>query len=196
MLRRLGFGAAAILLTITIITFLNAPTRDADPSPLYASYAERFQWSGGMEIDWVAPSELLNLAEFSDAIVHGTVIQSVERSTWLYNGCRLFEVKVHSYLKAPEYPAAKTILISQVVGESGNPVIQPGDECVFFLTLYYQKLGSGAVYSLGGDFTRYIVYGERMYSVASLNPENVSSGSPVRGERLTSFLARVADLVK
>jgi hypothetical protein len=197
MLRRLGIGATAILFTITIIATIYTPTRDIDPSPLYASYAERFQLNSGMilHIGWAAPSELVNLTEYSDAIVHGTVIKSVASPNWLYYGCRVFEVKVQSCLKSPEYSATKTILISQIVGEHGSPVIQPGDECVFCLTLNYeQKPGSVAIYSLGGDYTRYVVYGERVYSVASLDPQNVSSESLVISELLARFLTKVEAL--
>ncbi len=99
----------------------------------------------------------------------------------------MFEVKVHSYLKAAD-TSSEFILILQIVDEAGNPVVQPGDECVFFLTLHYeQKPGPGVVYSLGGHYTRYVVYEGRVYTVASLNPQN-SSELSVRSEPLTPFL--------
>jgi hypothetical protein len=197
MLRRLTIGCAALLLTITIAATINTPTRAADPSQLFASYAKRFE-DGGMImfIEWIMPAELPQLSKFSEVIVLGTVAQKVSTPVGLGIEGDVFEVKVNSYLKTPDYASPQTILVSQIFGESGNPVIQPGDQCVFFLTPFYgQEAGPGVIYSLGGDYTRYIVYGERVYSVASLNPRYASPESVLRGESLPHFLSRVRTFI-
>ena len=198
MLQRLSLGFATLLLAITIIAAVNTPTRNTDTSLLFASYEKRFQEGDlFMFIEWIMPADLSQLAKFSDVIVLGTVVQRVVPPPGLGIEGEVFEISVNTYLKAPEYADPQTILVSQIVGEGGNPVIQPGDECVFFLTPFYlQKPGPGVVYSLGGDYTRYFVYGGRVYSVASLNPRNVSSESLVRGEPLTTFFTRVKNMAR
>jgi len=197
MLKRLSIGSAVILLTIIIAATLNTPIRDTYPSKLFADYAKRFVDGGTiMFIEWIMPAELPKLAEFSDVIVLGTVTQRVNPSSDFRTEGEVFEIKVNTYLKAPDYVDPNIILISQINGESNNPIIQPGDECVFFLTAFYgQKAGPGMIYSLGGDYTRYVVYGGRVYSVAFLNPENSSSDASVIGESLPRFLARVRNMV-
>lgn len=197
MLKHLSLGSAALLLTIIIAATLNASTRDADPSQLFASYAKRFEDGGSiMFIEWIMPAELPQLAKFSDVIVLGTVTQKVASQQDFRTEGEVFEVKVNTYLKAPDYVDPKTILVSQIIGESNNPIIQPGDECVFFLTAFNgQKAGPGMIYSLGGDYTRYVVYGGRVYSVASLNPRNEPSDSLANGELLPRFLARVRAMI-
>jgi hypothetical protein len=191
MLRRVGIGFAALLLTIIIAATLNSPIKETDSSKLYASYARRFE-EGNALYEWIMPADLPQLARFSEVIVLGTVTQIVTPQSGLGVEGEAFKVSVNAYLKAPEYVDPRTILVLQIVGESRNPVIQPGDECVFFLTPFYgQNQGPGVVYSLGGDYTRYVVYGSRVYSVASLNPRNVSPESQIRGEPLPDFLFKV-----
>ncbi len=197
MLKRVGIASAALLLTIIIAATLNSPIKETDPTQLFSSYAKRFEEGNTfIFIEWIMPADLTQLAKFSEVIVLGTVTQVVSPPFGLGVEGEVFEVRVNVYLKAPEYVNPRTILVSQIVGESENPLIQPGDECVFFLTPFYgQNPGPGVVYSLGGDYTRYVVYGGRVYSVSSLNPRNVSSESPISGEPLPSFLFRVRAMI-
>ncbi len=192
--RRLYLISAVALIVISIIATLNA-TPNVDPSSLIASYSDRFKESNSKQIWWAIPRDLPNLVDYSDVIIHGIVTRRTEPPSGLLLDGAVFEVKVHSYLKAVD-TSSEFILILQIVGEAGNPVVQPGDECVFFVTLHYeQKPGPGVVYSLGGEYTRYVVYEERVYTVASLNPQN-SSELSIRSEPLTPFLIRVRNMVR
>ena len=200
MSRHLYLISAAALIAITIIATLNA-SPDVDSSPLLASYAERFDENNyySTQIEWVAPADLPSLSKGSDVIVYGRVIQNVDTPKGLKTGVlpiRVFEVQVYSYLKNPQTINPKSILVSQVIGEHDNPLIRSGDVCVFFLGIWYdQSVGEDLVYSLGGDYTRYVVYGNRVHSVSSLNPQNSYVDVSVRGESLQYFLARVRNMV-
>ena len=195
MLRRLSHVIAVLLLAITITSALNAKPRDTDVSQLRASYAERFKIENVvMFIEWVHPYDLPGLTDFCDAIVYGKVVQRADPPAGLRLEGSVFEVQVYSYLKEPEDANHASILICQLFGEAGNPIIRPGDECVFFLTLNYeQNPGPRAIYCLGGDYTRYVVYEGRVYTVASLNPQDSSRNS---GELLPRFMTRVKAMIQ
>ncbi len=75
MSRHLYLVSAAALITITIISTLNA-SPIVDPSPLLASYSDRFKESNSKQIWWVIPRDLPNLIDYSNAIIHGTVTRT------------------------------------------------------------------------------------------------------------------------
>lgn len=184
--------AAVFLITVTVAgAGIMRPT-ESYLSRVRGAYADRFT-AHGAYISWIGPYRLPKLAADATAVVYGVVVREVKPAEPLgeYLHRSVFEVSVIEYLKRPENADGARILVSQVTEEAQNPLLKPGDACVFFSILYDGvKPGKDAVYPLQGGFARYVVYHGRVFSVSSLDPR-YPPGSFEAEEAFDSFAARV-----